>query len=85
MRSETSRVHLGLVAVAGVSWLYLVYMAWGMTNMDVPAAQLFMPAMMHWGAMDLVLVFVMWAIMMAAMMLPSITPLAMRYPGTSKR
>lgn len=75
MRSETSRVHLGLVAVAGAGWLYLVYMAWGMANMDVPAAQLFMPAMMHWGAMDLVLVFVMWAIMMAAMMLPSATPM----------
>jgi predicted metal-binding membrane protein len=27
----------------------------------------------------------MWTLMMAAMMLPSITPLAMRYPGTSKR
>lgn len=75
MRTETSQVHLGLMAVAGVSWLYLVYMAWGMANMDVPAAQLFMPAMMHWGAMDLVLVFVMWAIMMAAMMLPSATPM----------
>jgi predicted metal-binding membrane protein len=75
MRGETSRVHLGLVAVAGASWLYLVYMAWGMANMDVPAAQLFMPAMMHWGATDLVLVFVMWAIMMAAMMLPSATPM----------
>jgi predicted metal-binding membrane protein len=75
VHSETSRVHLWLAAVAGVSWLYLVYMAWGMANMDVPAAQLFMPAMMHWGPTDLVLVFVMWAIMMAAMMLPSAIPM----------
>jgi predicted metal-binding membrane protein len=71
----TSQLRFGLATLAGASWLYLVYMAWGMANMDQPAAQLLMPAMMHWGAMDLVLVFVMWAIMMAAMMLPSATPM----------
>ncbi len=75
MRSEASQVRFGLGAVVGASWLYLIYMAWGMANMDQPAAQLFMPAMMHWGAADLVLVFLMWAIMMAAMMLPSAAPM----------
>jgi predicted metal-binding membrane protein len=75
VRSEISRVQLGLATLAGASWLYLVYMAWGMANMDEPAAQLFMPAMVHWGVMDLALVFVMWSIMMAAMMLPSATPM----------
>jgi predicted metal-binding membrane protein len=84
MRSETSRVHLWLVAVASVSWLYLIYMAWGMANMDVPASQLFMPAMMHWGAMDLVLVFVMWAIMMVAMMLPSATPMVRTFARSAQ-
>ena len=78
MRSETAsqaRFGLGLAIVVGASWLYLVYMAWGMANMDQPAAQLFMPAMMHWGLGDLALVFLMWAIMMAAMMLPSAAPM----------
>lgn len=84
MRSEVSQVHLGLVSLAGVSWLYLVYMAWGMANMDEPAAQLLMPAMMHWGAMDLVLVFVMWTIMMAAMMLPSATPMVRMFSRSAE-
>jgi predicted metal-binding membrane protein len=75
MRSATSRVPLGLLALAVAGWVYLVYMAWGMANMDKPAGQLFMPAMVHWGPTDLVLLFVMWAIMMAAMMLPSATPM----------
>jgi predicted metal-binding membrane protein len=75
MRSEVSQVRFGLAVLAGASWLYLVYMAWGMADMEEPAAQLLMPAMMHWGAMDLVLVFAMWAIMMVAMMLPSATPM----------
>jgi len=84
MRSEVSQVRVGLVALVGASWLYLVYMAWGMANMDEPAAQLFMPAMMHWGAMDLVLVFVMWAIMMAAMMLPSATPMVRTFARSAE-
>ena len=70
-----SSARLGLALVAGASWLYLLYMAWGMANMDVPAAQLLMPAMLHWRAADLTLVFLMWAIMMAAMMLPSAAPM----------
>jgi predicted metal-binding membrane protein len=64
---------LGLVA--GLGWLYLVYMAWAMAHMEHPAAMLLMPAMTHWGTADLALVFVMWVIMMAAMMLPSAAPM----------
>lgn len=84
MLTETSQVRFGLAALAGASWLYLVYMAWGMANMDEPAAQLFMPAMMHWGAIDLVLVLVMWAIMMAAMMLPSATPMVRMFARSAE-
>ena len=84
MRSESSGVPLAVVTVAAVSWLYLVYMAWGMAHMHVPAAQLFMPAMTHWGAVDLVLVFVMWAIMMVAMMLPSATPMVRTFARSAE-
>jgi predicted metal-binding membrane protein len=84
MRGEASQIRLGLVGVAGGSWLYLIYMAWGMANMDEPAAQLFMPAMVHWGAMDLFLVFVMWAIMMAAMMLPSAAPMVRMFTRSAE-
>lgn len=60
---------------AGLAWLYLGYMAWGMAHMDSAATMLLMPAMSHWHAADLGLVFVMWAVMMAAMMLPSVAPM----------
>ena len=65
----------GLFWVAAAAWLYLLYMAWGMANMDIPAAQFLMPAMVNWGPWDLVLVFIMWTVMMAAMMLPSASPM----------
>ena len=43
--------------------------------MDVAAEWWLMPRMSDWGGADLALVFAMWAIMMAAMMLPSAMPL----------
>jgi len=58
-------------------WGYLAYMAWGMENMDAAADWLLMPRMNGWDATDLFLVLVMWALMMAAMMLPSAAPLLM--------
>lgn len=68
-----------MLCAAGLGWLYLVYMAWGMQHMHVPAAQWLMPAMMDWTATDLLLVWLMWALMMAAMMLPSALPMVQMF------
>jgi predicted metal-binding membrane protein len=65
----------GVAIVLAVSWGYLAYMSWGMDNMDVAADWWLMPRMANWGGVDLALVFAMWAIMMAAMMLPSAVPM----------
>lgn len=68
-------VGAGIALVAALSWAYIFYMVWGMEHMDLAADSLLMPRMIGWDGADLVLVFVMWAIMMAAMMLPAATPL----------
>jgi len=73
--ANDSQVALALVLVAGAAWLYLGYMAWGMAHMDRGAAMLLMPAMTQWEGTDVALVFLMWVIMMAAMMLPSAAPM----------
>ena len=57
-----------------LAWAYLVWMDWGMRHMDVGADMWIMPRMVGWRATDLALVFLMWAVMMAAMMLPSALP-----------
>lgn len=64
-----------LLLIIGAAWLYLAYMAWGMANMDQAASLMLMPAMQHWTALDLALVFIMWMVMMAGMMLPSAIPM----------
>jgi predicted metal-binding membrane protein len=84
MGTQALQVRFGVAAVAGASWLYLLYMAWGMANMDQAAARLIMPAMAHWGPTDLALVLAMWAIMMAAMMLPSAAPMVQMFARSAQ-
>ncbi|MEO8163752.1 MAG: DUF2182 domain-containing protein [Betaproteobacteria bacterium] len=65
--------------LAAVSWGYMLYMEWGMRHMDVGAGMAIMPAMTDWGPADLGLVFLMWTVMMAAMMFPAALPMALAH------
>ncbi|CAD6560248.1 hypothetical protein LMG27952_07081 [Paraburkholderia hiiakae] len=75
----------GLTAAATVAWVYLLYMSWGMRHMHAGVAMAIMPRMTDWGAVDLLLVLAMWAIMMAAMMLPSIVPMVLIFASLSRQ
>ena len=64
------RVILGwLAALAALCWGYLLYQGASMGLMDMAR-----PAAAGWGWSDLLLLFAMWVIMMAAMMLPAAAP-----------
>jgi predicted metal-binding membrane protein len=71
-------VLIGLAACITLAWAYLLYMSWGMAHME-DATLAMMPRMTNWGAIDLSLVFAMWAVMMAAMMLPSSMPMVLAF------
>lgn len=75
----------GLAAAAVLAWAYVLYMGWGMAHMDAGMAMAVMPRMTNWRFVDLLLVFAMWAIMMAAMMLPSIVPMVLSFASLSSR
>lgn len=73
-------VVLGAVAgLAALSWGYILHMEWGMRHMDSGANMAIMPAMTNWHLADLGLVFLMWTMMMGAMMIPSAAPMALAY------
>lgn len=74
-RRSLLAVGAGAAVLLSVSWAYVIYMAWGMENMDAVADSLLMPVMIGWDGRDLLLVFFMWTVMMIAMMLPSAMPL----------
>ncbi|MPY86756.1 MAG: DUF2182 domain-containing protein [Luteitalea sp.] len=83
-RHERGVIAAALITVAALAWAYLVAGA----GMDMGAADtMAMPGMDHaaWSASTFLVVFVMWAVMMAAMMLPSAAPMILLYAAVSRR
>lgn len=72
-------ISLTLLAFIAAAWGYLFYQHWQMTSL--PMAEMWMPPSdtAAWQWMDFGLVYLMWAVMMAAMMLPSVTPMILVY------
>jgi predicted metal-binding membrane protein len=67
----------GLFLLFASSWAWLIYQCWAMQHMDIVAMA--MPSTGPWSANDLGLIFIMWAVMMIAMMLPSALPMLLVY------
>jgi predicted metal-binding membrane protein len=88
VRQDRALVLLGLVVLTVLSWVYLARMA---AMMNVSAADkamhaaMGMPEMATWGAAEFVMLFLMWTVMMVAMMLPSVTPIILLVVGTYRR
>jgi predicted metal-binding membrane protein len=74
LRHERSLAIAALLAVIGLSWAWLLVGAGlGMEQMDMGGGQI-MAMAPAWTPSYAALVFVMWVVMMAAMMLPAATP-----------
>ncbi|MBL0421853.1 DUF2182 domain-containing protein [Ramlibacter sp. AW1] len=75
-------VAAAIAALSIVGWAALAWLAF---NMGHPLAQLTMPGWPQWGIANVVAVFLMWAVMMAAMMLPSALPMTLTFVRLSAR
>jgi predicted metal-binding membrane protein len=82
LKRDRTLVVSGLVVISALAWVYLVYLAWDMKQMDMGMA---MPLMQAWDVLDLVLLFVMWAVMMVAMMVPSAAPLMLIFATAHRK
>ncbi len=69
----------GLLVLVGVSWLYLIQLG---GSMDTHMSR---PAILPWTTGDFVFTFVMWAVMMVAMMLPSAAPMILTFALVQRR
>ncbi len=87
LRRDRVLVTAGLCAVTALAWLYLVHlhrsMGMGMEMGDMP--DMAMPMMTPWRAADFLLMFVMWAMMMVAMMVPSAAPMVLTFATVNRR
>lgn len=70
-----TKIVVSLAVIIGGSWSYLFYQAWQMQHL--PMTEMWMPpsVLSDWTVGDFFWVFGMWAVMMAAMMLPSSLPM----------
>jgi predicted metal-binding membrane protein len=81
--SDRAIVSAGLLGVAGLAWLYIIRLSREMTAMtDMGMA---MPQMTPWGAADFLLTFLMWAVMMVGMMVPSAAPMILIFATVNRR
>src|SRR5262245_21863041 len=79
-------VAAGLGGIVALAWLYLLHLAGDMAEMEQDAAMgMAMPQMQAWDLVDLLFVFLMWTVMMVAMMLPSAAPMVLIFTGTNRR
>lgn len=72
----------GVLALGVVAWAALAWLAFDMGH---PLAQLTMPASPRWSMANALAVLAMWALMMAAMMLPSALPMIVTFVHLSER
>ncbi len=74
-----SKILIILIAITLCAWGFLAYQHWQMFSL--PMNQMWMPpnSVWHWQFFDFVMVYSMWAVMMAAMMLPSALPMVKSY------
>jgi predicted metal-binding membrane protein len=71
-----------LAAMVVLAWWYLFHTKTSMPGMDMAGMDMpgmVMPGLQTWGAGTVLLLFVMWAVMMVAMMLPSATPMLLAF------
>ena len=90
LRRDCAIVLAGLAAIVALAWLYLLRVASTMSaemiEMDRHAAMgMVMPRTEGWAPADALLMFVMWTVMMVAMMVPSATPMILVFSTLHRR
>ena len=89
LKRDRALVAAALAAVGLLAWGYIVYLAGSMGAMDgggmATMAAMAGPRWAAWGVADFALMFLMWAVMMAAMMLPSAAPMLLTFAAVNRR
>ena len=86
LRRDRAIVGAALLAIAVVAWLYLFHLSATMSGLDMADMPgMAMPRAHDWGAVDVVLLFVMWVVMMTAMMVPAAAPMVLTFAAVQRK
>ena len=85
LRRDRIVVLSGLALITALAWAYVSSLASDMQNVEM-TPEMAMPQMQEaWEATNFALTFVMWAVMMVAMMTPSAAPMILMFAGINRR
>jgi predicted metal-binding membrane protein len=77
---------VGLAVITGFAWVYIIHLTSSMMGMNANALQqMSMPITKAWQTEDVLLTFLMWGVMMVAMMTPSATPMILTFIGIKRQ
>jgi predicted metal-binding membrane protein len=97
LRRDRTIVLSVIVAVTALAWAYVLWLA---ANMDMGMGSsmgtsmgntmsgmgaMLKPAFRPWSVIDFAYMFVMWAVMMVGMMMPSVTPMVLLYANVGRK
>src|SRR5919201_7110167 len=86
LRRDRAIVVAGLAGIVILAWFYLLRLAGEMAEMAEHAAMgMAMPQTQVWDLVDLAFLFLMWAVMMLAMMVPSAAPMILLFTTVNRR
>lgn len=74
-----------LAVLTVLAWAYVLQLSSSMTGMDIDPMEMSMPVTQVWGSGEILLTFMMWAVMMVAMMTPSATPMILTFARVSRQ
>lgn len=77
LKRDQLLVLAGIIGVATLAWAYTVYVASSIGA--APGTAMAMPNMQSWSAAHWAAMFVMWMVMMIAMMVPSAAPMILMF------
>jgi predicted metal-binding membrane protein len=84
LKRDRTIVLAGVASLSALAWAYLLALAWRMPHREMAMAMA-MPHMQAWEATEVLLTWVMWAVMMVAMMTPSAAPMILMFATVNRR
>lgn len=87
LRRDRVIASAGLTLITALAWVYMIQLASGMTGMDSMDGmeKMSMPVTTAWQTGDILWTFLMWVVMMVAMMTPSAVPMILTFAGIKRR
>ena len=87
IRKDKALILTLLAALTLLAWAYLAYLARGMADMKAMSGLAMSGGNVGigWAPVDIFLTFLMWAVMMVGMMVPSAAPMILAFAGINRR